>query len=274
MFPAAWGVLGLILMLAIVMGRPLVRRLFRRRSVPATWFSSATLSLGMSAAVWLFVPLLAAWLATRFDIARIFFPRYLLMSLPASWLLLVHATRLAPEWRSRWIFSAVIACGWVAYQLPHYQELFPSDRSSGPRGEDWRGAIAWLNEQLPEQPGPVLLAPGLIEERNLSLKSSPEWQEYCQFPVRALYRLDVPVEECLRDEKDSFPHMNVTLKLAPSSFYWQVERDDVAWDVRYQRIAGYVDSSSWRSVHWVERRSFGKVTVSRWKVTEYKGTAR
>jgi hypothetical protein len=64
-----------------------------------------------------------------------------------------------------------------------------------PRGEDWRAAITWLNEERTSRPLPVIVASGLIEMKNLSAESNPALEDYCLYPVTALYPLDADRNE-------------------------------------------------------------------------------
>jgi hypothetical protein len=59
-----------------------------------------------------------------------------------------------------------------------------------PRGENWRQAIAWLNEHRPSRPFPVIVASGLIELKDLSAEHNASLEDYCLYPVTALYPLD------------------------------------------------------------------------------------
>ncbi len=59
------------------------------------------------------------------------------------------------------------------------------------RGQDWRGAVAWLNT-VRDDSAPVLVRSGLIEADRLRPDSSERLREYCNLPVTGLYVLDRP----------------------------------------------------------------------------------
>ena len=139
---------------------------------------------------WLLVPTLCAWMATRFDVARLFFPRYLMVAQPAALAAAALCPDLAPWRRSKialslLIVSAALATGGVADRLIH------EGRVSAPRGEDWRGAVGWLNEQPEKTQFPVLVYSGLIEANALREPHDPLLEDYCLLPVASLYPLDL-----------------------------------------------------------------------------------
>ena len=137
---------------------------------------------------WLLVPLGLAWLASWTDVARLFFPRYLAVSMPAGILLAVSCVQLAPWKWSRVLIGASLATAALWGGVSKEGDL---------RGEDWRGAVAWLNEQLAADPLPVLVVSDLIEDRALRQPHGQLLEDYCLYPVTSLYRLDVPRSELL-----------------------------------------------------------------------------
>ncbi len=146
---------------------------------------------------WLFIPLSFAWLATWTDTARLFYLRYLVSALPAA-ALLAGLCIAAIEWR--WLRIAVglltVVCavwsGGLAERIVHERRVIE------PRGENWRGAMAWLNERLGESGFPVLVFSGLIEADELKQPHAELLEDYCLAPVTSLYPLDV-------DRGDMFP---------------------------------------------------------------------
>lgn len=135
---------------------------------------------------WLLVPATIAWLATATDFARLFFPRYLIASAPAAMLLAALCADVAP-WRwSKALIGMLLVV--VAFWNSGIVEQFRYDgRVIGDRNEDWRGAINWLNEQLPRQPIPVLVASGLIEADGLREPHDGLLDDYCLLPISSLY---------------------------------------------------------------------------------------
>jgi hypothetical protein len=136
---------------------------------------------------WLLLPIGLAWAATWADIARVFFPRYLVGVLPAAALLAGLCVQSIPR-RSCMFLAAVatVVCGaWHGGGIDA-------------RGENWRGCIAWLNERLPDNGFPVLLYSGLIEADELRQPHAELLEDYCLAPVTSLYPLDI-------DRGDLFP---------------------------------------------------------------------
>jgi mannosyltransferase len=137
---------------------------------------------------WLLVPASIAWMTTQLDIARIFFPRYLVVCAPAAVLLMAAVIDFAPRiWFKAFIALTLIGIaiwlGGVIDQARH------SGRLIGDRTENWRDAIAWLNEQLPVRHYPVLVASGLIEADALREEHPLLLDDYCLAPVTSLYPL-------------------------------------------------------------------------------------
>jgi hypothetical protein len=67
----------------------------------------------------------------------------------------------------------------------------------GDRNEGWREATAWLNHQLAEEPQPVFLCAGLLEDHALRTQRDPRLVEYCLFPVRGIWRVNADYVEPL-----------------------------------------------------------------------------
>jgi hypothetical protein len=153
--------------------------------------------VGLLALAWLLIPITCAWLATWTDTARLFYPRYLIAVLPAASLLAGFCIQ-AIDWP--WLRAAVgvltIACavwsGGIAERIAHEGTVIE------PRGEDWRGAVAWLNDRLADGGYPVLVSSGLIEADELLQPHDELLEDYCLAPVNSLYPLDI-------DRGDMFP---------------------------------------------------------------------
>jgi hypothetical protein len=127
---------------------------------------------------WLLVPLCLAWVLTVTDVARLFFPRYLVASAPAAFILVACCVALAP-WRWARFFVGALVIAVASWNwTPHSRQ------------EDWRGAIAWLNEQRADAPHPVLVYSGLIESDELVQPHDRLLEDYCLYPVTSLYRVN------------------------------------------------------------------------------------
>jgi hypothetical protein len=145
---------------------------------------------------WLIVPVAATWLLTETGIAHVFAPRYLIASAPAAIVLAALVTRLPPWPQTRMTVSLVF----VAYAL-WSSAIIPQFRAEGrfvtDRREDWRGAVAWLNERHAQTPLPVLVRSGFIEADELRHPHAAILDEYCLLPVTSLYRLKAEREDLL-----------------------------------------------------------------------------
>jgi mannosyltransferase len=139
---------------------------------------------------WLLLPLAMAWVLTATDVARVFFPRYLVASAPAAILLAALIVRLPPWPPTRVSFGlmAVLFAVWSSGIVP---QLRYDGRVIADRREDWRSAIAWLNDQPGIERELVLVHSGLIESDELRDDHTGLLEDYCLLPVTSLYRLQV-----------------------------------------------------------------------------------
>jgi len=212
------------------------------------------------ALAWLLVPATIAWLATASDFARLFFPRYLVAIAPAAILIAAICADLAP-WRwSKMLIGALLVIVAVL-NSGIVEQLRYDGRVIGDRNEDWRGAVNWLNEQLPQQPYPVLVASGLIEADALRGAHNELLEDYCLFPVTSLYPIaakrddlvPLPFRDSGRLERDA------RQLVAPRGGAWLVVRgsqrsaERLAAAMRESGIGGRESG--------VEQKSFGNVQV-------------
>ncbi len=130
------------------------------------------------AGCWLIVPLLIAWVLTQWHIAPVFFIRYLIASYAAS---LVIAGLACGLCQRPWQRGIVCAVALLAIPGPWLE----------PRPEDWRGAMAYVNQSVGNYDGPVFVAAGLIEADALEQNPSDEaLRRFCVLPVAGLYPID------------------------------------------------------------------------------------
>jgi len=141
--------------------------------------------------MWGLLPLLTAWICTRFAWVHWFFPRYLITILPAFYLLFCSAIcRLQkPIIKTAGFLIAICAWGFLGHSTA---EQFLTDTVTVKR-ESWKHIVQYLNAQSGS--GNVLLMSGLIEDSHLTSQQVLQTgkvplQEYCQFPVRGLYSLE------------------------------------------------------------------------------------
>jgi mannosyltransferase len=142
---------------------------------------------------WLFVPLIVAWMMTVCDVARLFFPRYLVISAVVPALLAGLILRCYPGWCSRLIgvIAVTSVLVWHGGLVP---QMLRDGRAIGDRRQDWRGAVSLLQQRVAQQDVPVFVRSGLIEADRLRWESSARLSQYSLLPVSSIYRLDVPPE--------------------------------------------------------------------------------
>lgn len=149
--------------------------------------------------IWLVIPLLAAFGVAYYDVARIFLRRYLIAFAIGPPLLMALLISRLPRCWLQGIVAAALLC-LAIQQSGIIAQLRYDGRAVGDRNEDWRGAIAALNNSLKNEPLPVLISAGLIEEAFVyhNNDDSPETMipnrarvfEYLTFPLRSCYRLN------------------------------------------------------------------------------------
>ena len=179
---------------------------------------------------WLIVPALLAWISTQADVARLFYPRYLVACAPAAMLLAACCVGLAPwRWSKVAIGSLIVT---VALWSSGVVELIRDGQRMQSRGEDWRGAIVWLNPQLSRSQYPVLVWSGLIEAGGLAQPHGELLDDYCLLPVTSLYPIAA-------DRADLFPlATNKPGQLAQVAEMLAVHRGGVWLIVRGDELTG------------------------------------
>ena len=140
---------------------------------------------------WLFVPLLLAWSSTYLEFARVFFLRYLIICALAPILLCGLALAICPSRLFRTVLVGVVT--WLSVTQSGMIGQYRQDgRVIGDRSQDWRSAIAMINEDTQNPHWPVFVRSGLIEAAALRSSDAPQLREYCLLPVRGIYRLQRP----------------------------------------------------------------------------------
>jgi uncharacterized membrane protein len=149
------------------------------------WFGVAPLIV-----LWWSAPVLIAWSLTASDLARVFFPRYLMGVAVAP---MICAGLCVVICRGPWTrFVAVLSMiVLVLYSNGLVGQFLHDGRLITDRRQDWRGAVAWLNETRVDS-APVLVRSGLIEADRLQTESNQSQREYCVFPVTGLYSIRQP----------------------------------------------------------------------------------
>ncbi len=134
---------------------------------------------------WWTVAVLIAWSLTTSDLARVFFPRYLIGVAVAPMACAGLCLTACRGPRSRAFgFLAIMAL--AVYGNGIWSQYHRDGRLITDRRQDWRGAITWLNAQRHDA-SPVLVRSGLIEADRLGADASESLREYCLLPVTSLY---------------------------------------------------------------------------------------
>jgi hypothetical protein len=141
--------------------------------------------------MWGLLPLLTAWICTRFAWVNWFFPRYLITIAPAFYLLFcaVISRLQQPVIKTACLLIAISAWGVLGHSVT---ERYLAETVTVKR-ESWKQIVQYLNAQTGS--GNVLLMSGLIEDPQLAAPQVVQsgrvpLQQYCQFPVRGLYSLE------------------------------------------------------------------------------------
>jgi mannosyltransferase len=175
--------------------------------------------------VWWLPPALLAVLATvsfaavsAFDVAAVFHRRYLIAALPplawaggavlAAGIVALERGRVAksPSPPNAADFACIgassarirtLAAGillFVPATAFNIIGIMRAPRVAVQRGEDWRGAVAWVNQAARSGSGQTIwVSPGLIETERFLASGDPAKIDYLTFPLHGPYRIDHPV---------------------------------------------------------------------------------
>ncbi|WP_254513592.1 glycosyltransferase family 39 protein [Anatilimnocola floriformis] len=143
-------------------------------------------------ACWIFVPQITAWLTTQVDVARLFHSRYLIAVMPATLIAAALCVRLCGNAATQSIAAGIILA--IAFATSGIMHNWRQDgKVLHDRREDWRGAVAALNDKLKNDSAtnpPILVRSGLIEADALRDNGEPFFRDYCLCPVKGIYRLN------------------------------------------------------------------------------------
>lgn len=187
-----------------------VDRLWKTKDVAVPTAAASPIAIEVRWLWWtaMLGPWLVAWIVTSVGVAPILHQRFVFAS--AMPLFIVGGLELLRlrHWTMRWVTCLAVAVAIVFSQGSVW--IWRAGYMVGNlRGEDWRAATQWVDEQL--EPGePVLCSSGLIEANAnqthpLNLPLDPEFAEYLAFPLLGIYHLSdssgqvVPVTPLLGD---------------------------------------------------------------------------
>lgn len=135
----------------------------------------------------LLAPWLIAWAVTALGIAPVFHRRFVIAcALP---LVMVGALELSRV-RAAWLrgVTLVLVTAMILYSqgsIAVWQQGFLVGQL---RGEDWRGATAWLNERI-KPTDELLCSSGLVEANGVTLPIEADLAEYLAFPLGGVYEV-------------------------------------------------------------------------------------
>ncbi|MGB7324622.1 MAG: glycosyltransferase family 39 protein [Rubripirellula sp.] len=133
----------------------------------------------------------AYWIASWSGVMPIWHRRYFIAVLPLMAVGVGGSVASVPVFSrgSNWLFAAVLITG-LMWQQGTLNHLIRSPRNAMvTRGEDWRGAVDWVNSNaMPNER--ILLDAGLIEAQSIKM-SAATYQErrYLRYPVLGPYQI-------------------------------------------------------------------------------------
>jgi hypothetical protein len=251
---------------------------FRNRQIskpPARWTPLLVVAL------WFFVPLLAAFAAlaaTHFELNPVYIRRYLMAVAIGPMLLTALFVAHVPSIRWQWLL-AICALGYGVYESNMVQQICEDGRTIPSRGEDWRGAVAWLAKEHAQHPQLVLVDAGLVEDSSgfpvviliagkEKIKSVVERQlQYRAFPLRSAYAFSIDRRDVL--PLSLYPEWR-WLQDDPYDFhpeeFWLIARHQTTDDIaNHYRRTHDRHQVRWYSV--MQSRDFSGVSVQRLRLS-------
>jgi hypothetical protein len=169
-------------------GAWMVRRfLHRQRPEQPGTFKPQLVRPLILAMCWFFAPLVLAWVSTAIDLARLFFPRYVIVTAVAPLVVAGLGSALCPGRVSRGICvsGTLIVAIWQSGMI---EQCRYDGRLVGSRNQDWRSAAARINSATQYARWPVFVSSGFLEADGLC--SGDLLHDYCRSPLHTLYRVD------------------------------------------------------------------------------------
>ena len=212
---------------------------------------------------WFTVPLLLVWSLNWLDILRLFHRRYLIAITTGPVLVcgiwLAQLTMRRQKLAMAGLLLLAVQQGGMARQW------FIDGRFLAERNQDWRGAVAYLNQEARKttfSPQNVLIGSGLIEAAALP-SGGQQLIDYCLLPVTGPYPLN---SSYLLDALSNQPGQPLSAQqvqaILPKRSYWallnarttSVRKRIDQWQIQWKR-------QGWRIV--TERKRFGALTLLR-----------
>lgn len=128
--------------------------------------------------------ILIGWTITAMELAPLMHPRYMFGAYPAIWI--VGGLAISKMRSSLAMVTALLCIGLLGWTQGTWSE-WQEGRFVVWRGEDWRGAVDWLNNQKPENAS-IALSPMWIETSGNSVPSHLNL-EYLSSPISTIYSI-------------------------------------------------------------------------------------
>ncbi|MCA9270926.1 MAG: hypothetical protein KDA41_20740, partial [Planctomycetales bacterium] len=139
-------------------------------------------------ACWAFVPPACLWALTALDVAPLWVRRYAIAAQIAPLVAMGLWVGLF-RGRTRWWVGLACAAMFMAANGAQLSGIFHGRVVDRPQ-QDWRSAVAAVNNAAVGSDWPALVRSDLIEGRELETSDDRELREYCLLPVTSIYRLD------------------------------------------------------------------------------------
>jgi mannosyltransferase len=214
----------------------------------------------------LLVPVVGAWLLTKFGLVPLFHRRYLMVTATTPYLLFVVLTAICPSPRWRLVVM-LVGVGLAISQNPLIRSHLHTSVEVAPRSrEDWRGVVQLINQSAEYAQLPVMVRSGLIEADRLASDESHFFRQYCSFPLRSIYQV-------ADTHGDPIPLANLTTIAISEEDRDRVRRSRGAWLVfrgppheAERLISNMQVDLKMESLNprVAERREFGRLILIRW----------
>ncbi len=168
--------------------------------------------------------------------------------------------RLPPGfWRGA---CAVVVVAAAVYHGGMIRQWRHDGRVVGDRNQDWRSAVAYINQQAAAG-APVFVRSGLIEAERWYATQDPLRREFCLLPVLGLYRLERPLDQLfpLPVRPAAFLSAEARRLVLSSGEAWLLVQGSEASLARFETSLRSVWRQAGVPTAAVERRGFGNVAV-------------
>jgi hypothetical protein len=203
------------------------------------------------------VPCCLVYGLTASGLAPLMHRRYLFVAAFPFVIWAAHSWSALPGRALRWctLLASLIL---LLAQQGSIQEWYRGRWPTAVRGEDWRGAVQWLNVQASDSAGPVYCASNLIEGARADTEE-PRVREYLTFPLRSIYALK-PTRDIVPLVNDPRSWRETLRRTTHSEIASAV--NDRAWLVVRSSAAGLKRRLQISGLSVLEHRDFGGVQVA------------